>query len=141
MTREQKEQIALMTDSDLVNPVKLHEVLNLSGIKRKPQHYVTELIPEVRRIRALVREELLRAPAVIHNNTTFSLEEVRKFKRYGSFMNEWRRRLVDVYEHPSDPARLVTVGANHQTNTYWICDEPYTDYKRRIENADWSTYK
>lgn len=84
-------------------------------------------------------------PTII-NNTEFSLEQVRNFPRYGGFINYWRQRYVDVYQPPvnyieKNPGYVITVGTNHESNTIWICEEPYEAYESRIINADWSAYR
>ena len=70
------------------------------------------------------------------------------FERYGGFLNEWRERFVDVFQPPTDwiaenpdKPTVVTIGSNYKTNTYWVCMERYEDYRGRIENANWSTYR
>jgi len=90
---------------------------------------------------------------VIHNNTPWTMEEVKKFQIYGSFLNSWRGRFVDVYQVPEEWSQgnlkvqnplnhcVVTVGSNYKNKEYWICIEPYSDYASRIKHADWSEYK
>lgn len=82
---------------------------------------------------------------IIINNTSYTLKEVRNFERYGGFLNAWRQRYVDIYQPPVDflethPNTVITVGHNYESNTTWICIEPWSDYSARILGADWSTY-
>jgi hypothetical protein len=82
----------------------------------------------------------------IINNTQYTLKEVQSFSRYGGFMNYWRHRRVDVYQPPVDyieeyPGYVFTVSYNFETDTYWICEEPYAAYEGRIINADWRDYR
>jgi hypothetical protein len=98
------------------------------------------------RRRTTVKGQPQMPEAVLHNNTSLSLAEVRNLPRYGGFVNEWRQRYVDVYQ-PSveflqkNPETVISVGFNAQTNTTWICVEPFSNYQSRIQNADWSTYR
>ena len=89
----------------------------------------------------------MRTPEIVHNNTPFTLAEVKTFCRYGGFNNAWRQRYVDVYQPPVEfiaehpEGTVITVGTNNVTDQIWICVEPFADYKSRILNADWSTYR
>ena len=83
---------------------------------------------------------------IVHNNTPYILDEVLKFECYGSFLNGWRQRKVYVYQPPVDflqenPNTVISVGYAAYTDQYWICMEPFSTYKSRIVNADWSPYK
>ena len=81
-------------------------------------------------------------PRTIHNNTKYNMDEIRSFHKYGGFLNEWRERFVEVFKHPDDPeGRVLTIGANYRTNTFWLCDEDMESYAGRIKHNDWRSYK
>jgi hypothetical protein len=86
----------------------------------------------------------MRIPQIVHNNTPFSLAEVKSFCRYGGFINIWQHRYVDVYQPPVEfiaehpEGIVITIETNHVTDQIWIYGQPYSLYKTRIINADWS---
>jgi Ni,Fe-hydrogenase III small subunit len=57
------------------------------------------------------------------------------------FENRWRERLVEVYEHPTDPASVITVGTSTIDGNIVNCViESYATYKGRIEHHNWAPY-
>ncbi len=65
----------------------------------------------------------------------------------GHYRNFWRQRWVTIYKHPTDPAKLLSVGyplttggsADHSKEAI-VCVECYDHMKGRIENNDWRDY-
>lgn len=47
---------------------------------------------------------------VFHNNTPFSLEEIRSFKVIGTTINGWRQRNVALIQHPTEPDKVISRG-------------------------------
>lgn len=64
------------------------------------------------------------------NTEGFTAETARKLKPLGSFRNEWRRREVEIYEHPTDVGRVVTVGCPMDGGSPVVCVENQSDYQR-----------
>jgi len=63
----------------------------------------------------------------------------------GAFTNRWRGRRVLIYEHPSDPTRVITrgvplseftFGTPATTSPHVWTDEPRTAYARYIGSYD-----
>lgn len=55
----------------------------------------------------------------------------------GCFNNKWRGRLVEIWSHKTDPAKVVTVGRTECHNEF-VCEENLCDYSatlERIKNA------
>lgn len=59
-------------------------------------------------------------------------------KPIGFLNNKWRQRQVTVYDHPTDPAKVVSVGipygAERKRSGWVVCVEPRADYERVISS-------
>jgi hypothetical protein len=44
------------------------------------------------------------------NTEGITLETIKDRPIIGKLRNNWRGRMVDVYDHPSDPSKVVSVG-------------------------------
>ena len=66
------------------------------------------------------------------------MEDINPQKYIGRFINEWRGRTVQIYEH-EDPTKVVTVGTPLTGGTPIICIENRSDYTatlQRIKDAE-----
>lgn len=63
-----------------------------------------------------------------------------KLKKVGTFRNNWRERIVTLYEHPTDPKMVVAVGVGIHNNKEVVCEEAKTDYPRQLKHNDWSPF-
>ena len=54
----------------------------------------------------------------------------------GRFTNRWRQREVYIFAHPSDPARVITVGYPFAGGAPMICDEARVLVARYIGRFD-----
>ena len=77
---------------------------------------------------------------VTYNNSGFSDSEIVNMARIGSFQNYWRRRTVHILRHPSDPAKVVTVGHAHDNSAIYVCTEAASEYKRQLVHDDWDPF-
>jgi hypothetical protein len=68
-------------------------------------------------------------------------QDVASFIFCGRFQNYWRGRLVEVYYHPTDDSKVVTVGIPHDGSEAIVCVEDIALYAGRINNNDWSAYR
>jgi hypothetical protein len=50
----------------------------------------------------------------------------------GAFRNHWRQRYVAIYEHPNDPARVITCGLPYGDGAAIWTDEPRDSYREYI---------
>ena len=92
-------------------------------------------------LKSTVRIRPYKPTRTVHNNTKYTMDEIRTFHKYGGFLNEWRERFVEVFKHPDDPeGRVLTIGANYRTDTFWLCDEDMESYAGRIKHNDWRPY-
>ncbi len=68
-------------------------------------------------------------------NSELTLLQVKtKLKFLLGFNNNWRQRYVEVYEHPTDQARVISVGFPFgQLADHVICDEERSAYDHRIK--------
>ncbi len=68
------------------------------------------------------------------NYEGFTEASLPNLKIIGHLLNNWRQRDVWVYEHPSDPAKVVTIGypLNNPKGETHICVEAKRDYERVI---------
>jgi hypothetical protein len=76
----------------------------------------------------------------IVNNSGVLTREVFKLKKYGTFTNHWRQRVVTVYAHPTDQGCVVSYGVSFDQTKITICKELLADYAGRIQHNDWSPY-
>ncbi len=68
-----------------------------------------------------------------------------KLTKLGTFRNNWRERIVTLYEHPTDANMVISVGESvHKDQmgraTEFVCEERRGDYQRQLVRGDWSTY-
>lgn len=70
----------------------------------------------------------------VHNNTQWTVDEIRGFKFIHAFTNNWRQRFIEIYQHPTAENRVLTIGSNLDKSAQIVCDEHRDDYKREIEN-------
>jgi len=61
-------------------------------------------------------------------------------QRIGAYRNEWRRRTVYIYDHPTDPARVITQGVPFDSDEHIWTDEPRDLYRRYI-GTDYQVYE
>jgi hypothetical protein len=74
-------------------------------------------------------------------SSTYTLSDCAKMHLYGTFKNNWRRRTVSVYKHPTYPNSVViTVGVPMDGGEPVICEEDIVYYCNRINNNDWQAY-
>jgi hypothetical protein len=71
----------------------------------------------------------------IHNNTSFTYEEITKFKRLAITINEWRQRNITLYQHPNDPERVISVGVTFNNSMIVVADEAKTLYQTALDYA------
>ena len=85
----------------------------------------------------------------VYNTSDVSTEmtDCQGLKRIGSFRNMRRWRLVTLYEHPTRPEMVVSVGNTFDPGGQYkdegatfICTEPRSAYPRQLEQGDWSPY-
>jgi hypothetical protein len=62
-----------------------------------------------------------------------------KLNKLGTFRNQWRERICTLYEHPTDPLRVISVGVSIHNGKETVCDELRTEYPRQLLANDWST--
>lgn len=63
-----------------------------------------------------------------------------KLKKIGTYRNNWRERDVTLYEHPTDAARVISVGVGIHNGKEVVCDESRADYRRQLVHGDWSAF-
>jgi len=66
--------------------------------------------------------------------TTADLRLGQRGKFLGTFQNEWRQRTVEIFEHITDQALVITVGRPFdETQDPVICTEQRTDYESTLQ--------
>lgn len=70
----------------------------------------------------------------VYNRTEFTVDQIRGFKFIHAFTNNWRQRFVEIYQHPTNEERVLTIGSNLDKSAQIVCEEHHDDYKREIEN-------
>jgi len=70
---------------------------------------------------------------ITHNETALTPEQVNQLPLIGKCVNNWRMRTIDIYEHPADPNRLITVGTSFEGNEVYICDEERRFYTTALD--------
>ena len=74
------------------------------------------------------------------NAEGITYEQALDLQLIWSFTNGWRQRRVDILEHPTDSAKVVTVGRPIGGGTPVVCVEDRSAYDRiivgRIKRTD-----
>lgn len=60
-----------------------------------------------------------------------------KLKLLGTFRNNWRERNVSLYEHPTDPESIVSVGVGFHDGKETVCEELRIAYMSQLEHNNW----
>lgn len=71
----------------------------------------------------------------VHNNTAFTTAELAALTVIGTTINHWRGRNITLYNHPTDPARVVSVGVTFNGDTTVVCDDARDDWATAIAYA------
>ena len=50
----------------------------------------------------------------------------------GRLRNDWRQRHVTVYDHPTDPDQVISVGVPFDGSKPIVCEEPRSAYREVI---------
>ena len=66
----------------------------------------------------------------IYNNTPYDADTLATLPVLGETVNMWRQRRITLYAHPSDPARVISIGRTSDGRTIVIADE---------DRASWAT--
>ncbi len=72
---------------------------------------------------------------IVHNCTDSTLDQVRLFKLLGMTTNKCRQRDIDLYQHPNDPDRVISVGTTFNGLETIVADEPKTDWETALDYA------
>ena len=70
-----------------------------------------------------------------HNNTTSTLETINALPVIGETVNNWRQRRITLRSHPTDPARLISVGATFDGSMVVIADDARKDWATALDYA------
>jgi hypothetical protein len=62
------------------------------------------------------------------NNTSWTPDQIKGFGYIGRTVNKWRGRSVALYNHPSDPARVISIGVTFDGDVVVIADESRSDW-------------
>ncbi len=71
----------------------------------------------------------------LYNNTPFTAAELAALPVLGTTVNMWRGRTITLYGHPTDPARLVSVGVFLDGSTTVIADESRDEWATALDYA------
>lgn len=66
---------------------------------------------------------------LVHNNTPFTRQEIEQFVYLGFTKNNWRGRNVSLYQHPTEPDLLVSVGTTYDQRMTVLAVEPKSSFK------------
>lgn len=69
-----------------------------------------------------------RIEQTVHNNTSFSLDQIWEMKVIGQTSSSWRGRIITLHQHPSQADRVVSVGTTFDSKMVVVADEPKTDW-------------
>jgi hypothetical protein len=71
------------------------------------------------------------------NDECFNSENTKPLERIGTLKNNWRGRLVEVYQHPTMSDKVVTIGKPFEPTELIdpdiICVENKADYQSIID--------
>lgn len=71
----------------------------------------------------------------VYNNTTFTMDEIKKFQVLGTTASKWRQRDVTLLQHPTDANSVVSVGVAFDRTAVVIAVEPREDWKTALDYA------
>ena len=69
---------------------------------------------------------------------SFTLKDRSTLTFRGKFRNNWRQRWVEVYDHPTNPDKVVAFGLPFDGRKEVICVEDRSEYTRQL-NGNWGT--
>jgi hypothetical protein len=69
------------------------------------------------------------------NHTPWDLATVCAFPKLGSMINNWRKRTVYLYAHPTDQAALVSVGESFDGTLRVMAVEPRSSFPTALAYA------
>ena len=69
-----------------------------------------------------------------NNSVTGKKEEVEVTEKIGHLKNNWRRREVGIWEHPTNPDWVVTIGKGFDGGSDAFCIEKKEEWKGNIGN-------
>lgn len=61
--------------------------------------------------------------------------EAAKGIKLGCFHNKWRGRIVEIYAHTTNPAKVITVGRCPNGDRI-VCEENFDDYKATLQRIE-----
>lgn len=59
----------------------------------------------------------------IHNNTHYNIKTIKEFKKLAHCTNNWRKRYIDLYQHPTKPYSVISIGYSFDNKTIVIAEE------------------
>jgi len=73
------------------------------------------------------------------NSEGYTYEDALQLEYIGQYRSNWRRRTISLYVHPTDAAKVVSVGVPFDKSyDPVVCIEERRQYGRQLEYDDWS---
>jgi len=69
----------------------------------------------------------------VHNNTTLTIEEVRALPYLGITSSKWRQRDIMLYQHPTLPDAVISVGVTFDKTMQVIAAEPKSSWTTALD--------
>lgn len=69
------------------------------------------------------------------NNTNWSLEDISRMPLLATMKNNWRQRLVRIYQHPKHQEYVISVGEAYDGSQKIVCVESLGCYATAIDYA------
>lgn len=67
------------------------------------------------------------------NNTSYPIEDIKKMEPIGKCRNNWRQRNITLYQHPTLPDRILSIGIHFNEEQTIVCDELKQDHRNTLE--------
>lgn len=70
----------------------------------------------------------------VHNRTEYTIDQIREMPLLKMVRNEWRRRNINLHQHPTKPDSVISAGITFDEETVIICEEKKTDWSRELSS-------
>ena len=71
----------------------------------------------------------------IFNHTSFSQSTIESFSYLGFTVSKWRQRNIKLYQHPTEPQTVISVGTTFDNEMMVIAAEPKSGWQTALDYA------
>ena len=71
----------------------------------------------------------------VYNRTNYKLEDAQQQPLLKKVISKWRQRNVQLFQHPTEPHKVLSVGTSFDGCTIIVCEEDKKDWARELLSA------